>query len=154
MQHQFISHTKPAIAWSFSCLFATDWEQSCAEYTHWTSFTEALVAQTQLFSVGAWLINCTDHWQYSDGCLWSSRWTSASETVCCHCVWELLTQLVMVNFHGGVAQRAKDSDDGDFPDGHFTHRLQVLIPLLNIHLVLLTGGRDQLEGGYSVTYRH
>lgn len=64
-----------------------------------------------------------------------------------YCMGELLTQLVMVNFHGGVGQGAEDGDDGDFPDGHFTHRLQVLIPLLNIHFVLLTGGRDQLEGG-------
>lgn len=67
-------------------------------------------------------------------------------------MWELLTQLVMVNFHGGVGQGAEDGDDGDFSDGHFAHRLQVLIPLLNIHLVLLAGGRDQLEGGYSVMY--
>lgn len=61
-------------------------------------------------------------------------------------MWELHTQLVVVNFHGGVGQGAKDGDDGNFPDGHFTHRLQVLIPLLNIHTVLLTGGRNQLEG--------
>lgn len=51
----------------------------------------------------------------------------------------LLTQLVMVYFYGGVGQGAKDGNDGDFPDGHFTNRLQVLVPLLNIHLVFLTG---------------
>lgn len=61
------------------------------------------------------------------------------------CMWALLTQLVVVNFHGGVGQGAKDGDDGDLPDGHFTHRLQVLVPLLNIHTVLLTGGCNQLE---------
>lgn len=70
--------------------------------------------------------------------------------MCWHCLWELLTQLVVVNFHGGVDQGAKNGDDGDFPDGHFTHRLQVLIPLLNIHTVLLTGGRNQLEEGRKV----
>lgn len=59
---------------------------------------------------------------------------------------ELLTQLIVVNLHGGVGQGAKDCDDGDFPDGHFTHRLQVLVPLLHIHMVLLAGRRDQLEG--------
>lgn len=66
--------------------------------------------------------------------------------------WEPLTQLVVVNFHGGVGQGAKDGDDGDFPDGHLTHRLQVLVPLLNIHTVLLTGRSDQLwrEGGKEV----
>lgn len=58
----------------------------------------------------------------------------------------LVTQLVVVDLHGGVGQRAKDSDDGDFPDGHFTHRLQVLVPLLSIHTVLLTGGCNQLQG--------
>lgn len=66
--------------------------------------------------------------------------------------WRPLTQLVVVDFHGGVGQRAEDGDDGDFPDGHFTHRLQVLVPLLHIHPVLLAGGRDQLEGGREVVF--
>lgn len=57
------------------------------------------------------------------------------------------TQLVVVNLHGGVGQGAKDGDDGDFPDGHFTHGLQVLVPLLDVHGVLLAGGRNQLEEG-------
>lgn len=74
-----------------------------------------------------------------------------------YCIFKIPTQLVMVNFYGRVGEGAKDSDNGDFPDSHFTHRLQVLIPLLNIHLVLLTGGCNQLEGGwkrdYSVIYR-
>lgn len=52
----------------------------------------------------------------------------------------------MVNFHGGVGQRAKDGNDGDFPDGHLTNRLQVLVPLLNVHLVFLARRRDQLQG--------
>lgn len=56
------------------------------------------------------------------------------------------TQLVMVDFHGGVGQRAKDGDDGDLPDGHLTHRLQVLVPLLDVHLVLLARSRNQLRG--------
>lgn len=60
---------------------------------------------------------------------------------------ELLTYLIVVDFHGGVGQRAKNSYDRDFPDGHLTHRLQVLIPLLNIHTDLLTGGCNQLEEG-------
>lgn len=59
---------------------------------------------------------------------------------------EAHTQLVMVDFHGGVGEGTKDGDDGDFPDGHLTNRLQVLVPLLDIHLVLLARGRDQLQG--------
>lgn len=55
------------------------------------------------------------------------------------------TQLVMVDFHGGVGEGAKYGDDGDFPDGHLTNRLQVLVPLLDVHLVLLAGRRDQLQ---------
>lgn len=52
----------------------------------------------------------------------------------------------MVDFHGGVGEGTKDGDDGHFPDGHLTNRLQVLVPLLDIHLVLLARGRDQLQG--------
>jgi len=34
---------------------------------------------------------------------------------------EVLTYLIVVNFHGGVGQGAKDANDRDFPDSHFTH---------------------------------
>lgn len=52
----------------------------------------------------------------------------------------------MVDFHGGVGEGAKDGDDGDFPDGHLTNGLQVLVPLLDVHLVFLARRRDQLQG--------
>lgn len=51
----------------------------------------------------------------------------------------------MIYLHCGVGDRAKDGDDGDFPDGHLTHRLQVFIFLLQVHSALLTGGCYDLE---------
>lgn len=56
------------------------------------------------------------------------------------------TKLVVVDFHGGVGEGAKDGDDGDFPNGHLTNRLQVLVPLLDVHLVFFARRRDQLQG--------
>lgn len=61
------------------------------------------------------------------------------------CFRELFTKLVMINLHGAVPKCAKDGDDGHFPDCHFTHVLQVFIPLLNIHAVLLCWRGDQLK---------
>lgn len=128
------------------------WNAACSivPTSAYKIFTQTLFSHKLVFRIGACFCHVSAGLILTSGCTDNER----SETV--HCVLKIPTQLVMVNFHGRVGEGAKDSDNGDFPDGHFTHRLQVLIPLLNIHLVLLTGGRDQLkrgERGYSVVYR-
>lgn len=55
----------------------------------------------------------------------------------------------MVDFHGAVADRAEDSDHGDFPGGHLAETFQILISLLHIHAVFSLGSGDQLEEGKS-----
>ena len=55
----------------------------------------------------------------------------------------------MVDFHGAVADRAKDGDHGDFPGGHLSETFQILISLLHIHAVFSLGSSDQLEEGKS-----
>lgn len=65
----------------------------------------------------------------------------------CPCWSTDITYLVMVDFHGGVGHGAKDGDNGEFPDGHLTHRLQILVSLLNVDAVVFRGGSDQLQGG-------
>lgn len=53
----------------------------------------------------------------------------------------------MVYFHGAVTDRAEDSDDGHFSDGHLAEILQIIITLLHIHVVLSFWSSDQLEVG-------
>lgn len=53
--------------------------------------------------------------------------------------------MIVVNLHGAISERAKDCDDRNFPEGHITHMLQILIPLLFVHAVELCGSSDHLE---------
>lgn len=55
-----------------------------------------------------------------------------------------LTQLVVVYLHAAVGERTEDGDDGDLANGHLTHMLKVLVPLLHVHAVRLRGGGDHL----------
>ena len=55
----------------------------------------------------------------------------------------------MVDFHGAVADRAKDRDHGHFPGGHLAETFQILISLLHVHAVFSLGSGDQLEEGKS-----
>lgn len=74
---------------------------------------------------------------------WQSHLKKWSISPC----WETkaLTYLIMVDLHGGVAHCAKDGDDREFSDGHLTHRLQILVSLLDIYVVLFRRGCDQLH---------
>lgn len=55
----------------------------------------------------------------------------------------------MVDFHGAVADRAKDRDHRHFPGGHLAETFQILISLLHVHAVFSLGSGDQLEEGKS-----